>query len=241
VRSGTLGDVLERAPMVFPVRFATGQVAVQTTTRELSDRSVLVRCLEPPPAGTALEMKLYLPGSTDALHLAAVVREHARAGADPGFWADFVDPGEPQRARISELIAQRERVAHAVPIGAVALHAGEEGRRAFPRYNVRFAVRFATVQDFVLEYAANISAGGVFVHTEQPPALKTVINVEMELPGGGAPVPARGIVVHRVTPEDARQKGTLPGVGVQFMDASDEFRQRIDDAISHILATEPRS
>jgi uncharacterized protein (TIGR02266 family) len=228
---------MERAPIVFPIRFATGDVAVQTTTRALSDRGVLVRCLEPPPAGTALEMKLYLPGSRDALHLAAVVREHARADHEPGFWAEFVDAGEVQRAQIAELLARRERAADAKPIGAVALHPHEDPRRAFPRYNVRFAVRFATVQDFVLEYAANISAGGVFVHTENPPPLKTVVQVEMELPGGGDPVPARGMIVHRVTKQDAEQRATLPGVGVQFMDADDEFRRRIDSAITHILET----
>src|SRR5438132_231341 len=123
-------------------------------------------------------------------------------------------------------------------IGAVALNPHQEGRRAFPRYNVNFAVRFATVQDFVLEYAANISAGGVFVHTENPPPLKTVVQVEMELPGGGSAVPARGLVVHRVTPQDAQRRGTVPGIGIQFMDADDEFRRRIDSAITHILETE---
>jgi uncharacterized protein (TIGR02266 family) len=128
-----------------------------------------------------------------------------------------------------------------VPIGAVALHPHEDPRRAFPRYNANFAVRFATVQDFVLEYAANISAGGVFVHTENPPPLKTIVQVEMELPGSGTAVPARGIVVHRVTKEDAQKRGTLAGVGVQFMDADDEFRKRIDAAIAHILETERRS
>src|SRR5436853_198528 len=119
---------MERAPIVFPVRFATHNAAVQTTTRELSPEGVFVRCLEPPPA--------------------------------------------------------------------------------FPRYNARFAVRFASVQDFVLEYAPNISAGGVFVHTENPPPLKTVVRVEMELSGGGAPVPARGLVVHRLTKEEAEERGT---------------------------------
>jgi uncharacterized protein (TIGR02266 family) len=94
------------------------------------------------------------------------------------------------------------------------------------------------VQDFVLEYAANISAGGVFVHTEDPPPLKTVVQVEMELPGGADPVPARGMIVHRVTKQEAEQRGTLAGVGVQFVDADDQFRQRIDAAIAHILDTE---
>ena len=118
---------------------------------------------------------------------------------------------------------------------AVAVKPAEDPRRAFPRYNAKFAVRFATVQDFVLEYAANISAGGVFVHTEVPPPLKTVVRVEMELPGSSQPVAARGVVVHRVLPEDATAKGTIPGMGVQFIDADDRFRDRIDDAIDHIL------
>jgi uncharacterized protein (TIGR02266 family) len=232
---------MDRAPIVFPIRFATGDVAVQTTTRELSARGVLVRCLEPPPAGTPLSMKLYLPGAREALQVDGVVREHSSGSDDPGFWAEFVGVGEYQRARIGELLARRQRAADAVPIGAVALHPHEDPRRAFPRYNAHFAVRFATIQDFVLEYAANISAGGVFVHTENPPPLKSVVQVEMELPGSGAAVPARGMVVHRVTKQDAEQRGTLPGIGVQFMDADDEFRRRIDAAIAHILDVESGS
>ena len=232
---------MDRASIVFPIRFAAGDTAVQTTTRELSESGVLVCCLEPPAAGTTVSMKLYLPGVREALHVDAVVREHANAGEEPGFWADFVGAGEAHRTQISELIARRTRAADAVPIGAVALHPHEDRRRAFPRYNANFAVRFATVQDFVLEYAANISAGGVFVHTENPPPLKTIVQVEMELPGSSTAVPARGIVVHRMTKEDAKKRGTLPGVGVQFMDADDEFRRRIDAAIAHILETERKS
>jgi len=78
----------------------------------------------------------------------------------------------------------------------------------------------------------------VFVHTEDPPPLKTVVQVEMELPGGADPVPARGMIVHRVTKQEAEQRGTLAGVGVQFVDADDQFRQRIDAAIAHILDEE---
>jgi len=114
----------------------------------------------------------------------------------------------------------------------------DDPRRAFPRYQTRFAVRFSTVQDFVLEYAANISAGGVFVHTEQPPPLKTVVSIEMQLPGSDMPVPAKGIVVHVISKEEAARRGALPGMGVQFAEANDEFRSRIDAAITHILKPE---
>src|SRR3982074_3553117 len=164
--SGTLGTRMKRASIVFPIRFATGNVAVQTTTRELSERVVLVRCLTAPPAGTSLEMKLHLPGARDPLHLAGVIREHAKQDQEPGCWAEFVGAGEGEgRARIAELLGRRERAADAKPIGAMALNPHDDPRRAFPRYNVRFAVRFATVQDFVLEYAADIRAGGAFQTT----------------------------------------------------------------------------
>jgi uncharacterized protein (TIGR02266 family) len=231
---------MERTPLVFPIRFAAGDIAVQTTTRELSERGVLVRCIDPPAEGTALDIRLYLPGARHAVQLAGVVRDHTTAD-EPGFWADFTDVAEGARTQIRDVVERRERASAAVPIGVIALHPGADPRRSFPRFNARFAVRFATVQDFVLEYAANISAGGVFVETDSPPPLDSVVQVEMELPGSSGAVPARAMVVHRVTPEEAKLRGTRAGMGVQFMDADDEFRGRIDAAIAHILENEQRS
>jgi uncharacterized protein (TIGR02266 family) len=179
-------------------------------------------------------MRLYVPGAREAVQVSGIVRAHSE-GDEPGFWADFVDATEAAQKHICEVLSRRERASAAVPIGRVAVQPDDDPRRAFPRLNARFAVRFANVQDFVLEYAANISAGGIFVTTEPPPPLKSVVQVEMELPGGDGPVPAHGIVVHRVTREEARRRGTQPGVGVQFVDADDEFRRRIDAAIAHIL------
>ena len=74
-----------------------------------------------------------------------------------------------------------------------------------------------------------------FVETENPPELRSVVTVTMELPDGGSPVEATGIVVHRVLPEDAKVRNTAPGAGVQFVEATDEFRDRIDHAIEFIL------
>jgi uncharacterized protein (TIGR02266 family) len=122
------------------------------------------------------------------------------------------------------------------PIGDVYLAGDTDNRRVFPRYRARFAVRFQTVQDFVLEYAANLSAGGVFVSTDHPPEMSSVITVSLELPGGGPPVTCKALVVHRVTVEQAPTSDMGAGVGVQFLDADDAFRQRIDHAIEQILA-----
>jgi len=226
---------MNRVPFVIPIRFATRNAAVQTTTRELGTSGVFVRCLEPPALGTSVAMKLYLPGLADGLQVDGVVREVARTGEEAGFWAEFSGIEGHQKAQIAEVLARRDRASEAKPIGAIHVQPYDDPRRAFPRLAARFAVRFATVQDFVLEYAANISAGGVFVQTNAPPPLKTIVRVEMELPGGGEAVPARCVVVHRVTPDEAKARGTLAGMGVQFMDADDKFRERIDSAIDHIL------
>jgi uncharacterized protein (TIGR02266 family) len=162
------------------------------------------------------------------------VREHPESG----FWAEFATLDAEVSARIHDLLQRRATAAKAgpaTPIGTIALKRGEDKRRAFPRYQARFQVGWSTVQDFVLEYAANISAGGVFVETESPPELKSVVTVTLELPDGGAPVEAKGIVVHRVLPQDAKARHTAPGAGVQFVDSTDEFRERIDRAIEFIL------
>ena len=75
--------------MVLPVRFSHEMRAVQTTTRELSQDGVFVRCLEPPPEGTQVALKLYLPGMAQAADFVGVVRE-VQAGGEGGFWADFL-------------------------------------------------------------------------------------------------------------------------------------------------------
>jgi len=75
----------------------------------------------------------------------------------------------------------------------------------------------------------------VFVQTENPPELHAVVTVTMELPDGGKPVEAKGVVVHRVSAQDAKARNTPTGAGVQFVDSTDEFRERIDRAIEFIL------
>jgi uncharacterized protein (TIGR02266 family) len=160
-----------------------------------------------------------------------------RSATPPGGVAPVAGPavGGAQAARLAP--AGPDAAAAAAPVAAAGPtpEASGANRRVFPRYDASFAVRFATVQDFVLEYAANISAGGVFVHTKSPPDMDTIISVIMELPGGGPPVDAKAQVVHRVTPEQARARKTLPGVGVQFTDLNESLKQRIDRAIAHIL------
>src|SRR3954464_8142402 len=97
------------ASFVFPVRYVSEGVAVQTTSRELSALGIAVRSLAPPQVGARVSMALYLPNT--AIPEVAIGRvSTARSGtpSEAGFWADFmvVDPNA--RMRISSLLTTPE-------------------------------------------------------------------------------------------------------------------------------------
>ncbi len=197
---------------VFPVRYVSEGVAVQTTSRELSALGIAVRSLTPPHVGARVSMALYLPNtSVPEVAIGRVARAEAGTPRESGFWADFIVVDPQARMRISHLLSDRDQ-------GTIG------NQRGFPRHQVTLAVRFRSARDFVLEHASNISRGGIFIQTDDPPPMDSTVQVELQLPDDPAPVMTNGIVVHR----QLAVAGKTPGVGVQFIDASDGFRERID-------------
>src|SRR5258708_8828177 len=94
------------ASFVFPVRYVSEGVAVQTTSRELSPLGIAVRSLSPPQVGARVSMALYLPNA--ALPEVAIGRVSvARSGAplESGVWADFIVVDPQSRLRISTLLS----------------------------------------------------------------------------------------------------------------------------------------
>ncbi len=192
------------ASIVFPVRYVTNGIAVQTTSREVSHAGVLVRSVKPPPVGSRLSMALYLPNA----RVPEIAIANLSAIDPDGFWADFTVLDPAARMRITQLVNEAANV---------------PDQRAFPRHAVQLRVRFRNVRELQAEYANNLSRGGMFIRTDKPPALNERIEVHIELPDGDL-VSSRAVVVHRSPPG-----GRAPaGVGVQFIDAVDRFRERID-------------
>ncbi|HYR19906.1 MAG TPA: TIGR02266 family protein [Myxococcales bacterium] len=206
-------------PFVVPVRFAVGTQVLQATTGALGVDCAFVRCVVPPRPGERIAMRLYL-AEEQPLQVTAAVRARSGSETAMGFWADFV-PDKMAQARIARALGLVEQTARPMD------------RRAMPRYAARFAVRFGTVEEFRREYATNISVGGLFIRTNDPPLMEAVVTVSLELPGG-APVEGKAVVVHRVTPEEAAQRKVDPGVGVQFVHGDDAFRDRIDRFVASL-------
>jgi type IV pilus assembly protein PilZ len=196
---------------VFPVRYVAEGVAVQTTSCELSALGIAVRSLNPPQVGARVSLALYLPdGEVPEVAVGRVARTHAGSPAEAGFWADFIVVDALARMRISNLLAGRNQ-----PAGQ---------QRAFPRRPVRLSVRVRSERGFATERAIDLSRGGMFIQTDDPPPVAAALEVELHLPDGRPPVTSRGVVVHRRLPG----RGSVPGAGVQFADASDAFRDRVD-------------
>src|SRR3954454_13266627 len=123
------------ASFVFPVRYVSEGVAVQTTSRELSALGIAVRSLAPPHVGSRVSMALYLPNaSVPEVAIGRVARAKS-GGGDAGFWADFIVVDPHARMRISHLLSVRDQ---------------EDGanKRGFPRHAVKLGVRFRTARDF---------------------------------------------------------------------------------------------
>ena len=215
---------MEAARMVFPVRYVSEGAAIQTTSRGLSGEGVAVRSLVPPRLGARVSLALYLPGNPKPEVAVGVVAASARDRPVPaGFWVQFTAIDTGARERISALVAEKARQAREL-----------RAPRGFQRFHTQFTVRFRTAREFVREHTQNISRGGVFIQTPSPPQIDEVITVQLELPDGGEPASTSGLVMHRVTPEEAEQQGTVPGIGVQFLDADDRFRDRIDRYVGQL-------
>ncbi len=91
-----------------------------------------------------------------------------------------------------------------------------EERREHPRYDKIFKVQFETPERLVEEYTRNISLGGLFIATESPPPLNTVVEVNLMLYEIMQNVRAEVRVVNIITPELAEKIGMPAGIGVQF-------------------------
>ncbi len=89
-------------------------------------------------------------------------------------------------------------------------------KRTEPRFGKVYKVVFDTPEHLMEEYTQDISKGGIFVLTENPPAIGTYVSMQIVIAETGESISAEGEVVHVVSLEQAEMNGANPGIGVQF-------------------------
>ncbi|MBL9038027.1 MAG: TIGR02266 family protein [Archangium sp.] len=101
-----------------------------------------------------------------------------------------------------------------------------DDRRQHPRVPLSILVqyRFNTFEDFLAEYSANLSVGGVYIRTERPKAEGSIIYLQFSLKDGARLIEGMGKVV-RVNPPGSH----TPGMGIEFLNFDDESAALIND------------
>jgi type IV pilus assembly protein PilZ len=87
-------------------------------------------------------------------------------------------------------------------------------RRALRRLPLRVMVEYESLEDFLIDYTANMSVGGMFIRTQTPLDEGTRFRLRFQVPGRSRPIETFGEVRWTLSPEDAGPM--VPGMGVQF-------------------------
>jgi len=85
--------------------------------------------------------------------------------------------------------------------------------RASRRLPVRVLVEYESLEDFLIDYTANISIGGMFIRTEKPLAVGTRFRLRFRVPGRKKPIATYGEVRWAMGEGDV---GGHPGMGISF-------------------------
>jgi len=102
---------------------------------------------------------------------------------------------------------------------------GEDATRAsreYERHRVALTVRYGKARDFVVDYAENLSSGGLFVRTDQPFERGELIDIVLDLPGFGE-FEIKASAAHSIAPDAAADLGRSPGTGFSIVDGPTGF------------------
>ncbi len=103
-----------------------------------------------------------------------------------------------------------------------------EEKRKYPRVDAKIKVAFRTGEELVEEYTRNISQGGIFLKTDRLLDPNAVLEIDMQLPGEKDEIKVVGKVRRLMVVSDPDHEGEhLYGVGIEFIDPDEEFKNRI--------------
>jgi type IV pilus assembly protein PilZ len=85
-------------------------------------------------------------------------------------------------------------------------------------------VDYSTVEALFSEFTTNINEGGLFIETERPAPIGTVVSLQFRLPGSEEPIKVDG----RVVWTSAERPNDVPGMGIEFEGLDHDARARIN-------------
>jgi uncharacterized protein (TIGR02266 family) len=105
-------------------------------------------------------------------------------------------------------------------------------RRRSERYALVLPVDYSAVDAFFTEFSANINEGGMFIETNEPAPLGTVIELQFRLPGLDRPLEVSATVAWL---SDGKAESPA-GMGVEFNELSPDAREAINSVVRKLRA-----
>jgi len=105
-------------------------------------------------------------------------------------------------------------------------------KRKYSRVEAKIKVAFKTIADLKVEYTRNISAGGMFLKTNQLLDPNAEIALTLHLPENMGKVAIKGKVIRLMSmthPDDENKQ--VYGVGIRFVELSQVIKEKIEKVI----------
>ena len=103
------------------------------------------------------------------------------------------------------------------------------GRR-LTRVPIQLEVEYRTSGNFLVAYSTNISKGGLFLQTTQPPPIGQTVKLRVKAPGIDEVVEVEGVVAW--VRETQTPDGHPPGFGVEFGQSGGKFGTVVDRIVA---------
>ncbi len=215
-----------RVPISVPMH---GHLKFAAEIKDVSISGCFVETLASLSQGIELEVEFTLPNTARMIRAKGEVLwsglySACRTGQFRGVGIQFIELGSGDVAILSEFIGSRASQV-----------------RKFERFNISIPVLYSReLEAPSLEgKAVDISLGGLFIRAEQLPELDQVLRMEFSLPGGD-PIrcSARVAYLNQDIP-DTFEGMIHSGMGVEFIDITDDDLEKIDRILQNPLQIEP--
>ncbi|MGA9523133.1 MAG: TIGR02266 family protein [Myxococcaceae bacterium] len=110
---------------------------------------------------------------------------------------------------------------------------GQKRRHERAPLSLLVQYRFDTFEEFLAEYSADLSAGGMFIRTDAPKEEGALIYLQFWLNDGSKLIEVLGRVVRVNPPGDPDR---VAGMGVEFVNVDEPSKALIDEIVQARLA-----
>jgi len=114
---------------------------------------------------------------------------------------------------------------------AKAMSSSPENRRKHPRtrFSILVQYRLNSFEEFIAEYSVDLSPGGMFLRTEEPRDLGSMVYLQFQLKDGSKLIEGLGKVVWINEPGTPNR---TPGMGIEFVNFDEESVALIQEICS---------